>query len=229
MIEDNVLLSIVHKCTRLVKERHGLDLDINALPTDDVGVYELIKKDKSNDVFGLDSTECNARMSLLQPTDFRHIRDFHAMEHPYMSVKFSEYIRNKNNPAIIEYHTYAAETVLAETYGVVLYRDQIERIIHSISGIPDDVSANIARYIRQCMTPEVSLWKPVFIVGAHKKGCSEERAEFLWNWIKTEGEFVSYRMTAECRALTTYRCFWLKACYPNEYKDALTQVINSTK
>ncbi len=96
-----VLLSIITRCVKLIKDRHGLYINIDSLPsddTDDVEVYELIKTDRSNDVFGLESTECNDRMSLIQPTAFHHIIEFHAMEHPFMCAKFSEYIHKKNNP-----------------------------------------------------------------------------------------------------------------------------------
>lgn len=227
-----VLSSIITRCVKLIKDRHGLFINIDSLPSDDaddVEVYELIKTDRSNDVFGFESAECNDRMSLIQPTAFHHIIEFHAMEHPFMCAKFSEYIHKKNNPESVEYHSYVEETVLAETYGVVLYRDQIEKIIHSISGIPEDVSTYIARYIHSNMKPELNVWRPVFIVGAQKNGYSEEKAEQMWEWINTEGEHVSNRMAEECHALTTYRCFWLKTYYPNEYKDALIPTINTTK
>ena len=144
------------------------------------------------------------------------------MSSQWMRGKYSEYISNKDNPEIVKYHSEIEQKILEDTYGVVLYTDQIKEIIHRYSGIPEDVSANIVKYIRKCMKPELSIWKSVFVVGAQKKGLAEKQAEKIWEWLITEGETTTYRYMAESEAVKTYQCYWLKSYYSDEYKDALS-------
>lgn len=226
---EAVLSSIIAKCTGLIKNRHGLDVYIESLRLDDAKVYELINTDTSTDVFGLEASEYHGWISWICPTEIRHIEALHAMSSQWMRGKYSEYINNKDNPEIVKYHSEIEQKILEDTYGVVLYTDQIKEIIHRYSGIPEDVSANIVKYIRKCMKPELSIWRSVFIVGVQKKGLAEKQADEIWEWLIKEGETTTYRYMAESEAVKTYQCYWLKSYYPDEYKDALIPTINTTK
>ena len=78
-IECNVLLSIINKCVRLVRNRHGVDIDIYSLPLDDEKVYGLINTDTSTDVFGLESHGMHGCIYMLKPAEFRHLAALQAM------------------------------------------------------------------------------------------------------------------------------------------------------
>ncbi len=227
-IEFDLLGSIINKCLCLIKKNHGVDIDIDMLPTDDPLVYELINTDTSLDVFGLDAPEYHELISRMSPTEFRHLAAIHSMYSQWMREKYSFYIKNKDNPETIVYESNIEDEVLAQTYGVVLYIDQIVEIIHRYSGIPKDISAKIAIYIRKIMKRELSIWKSVFVVGTQKKGFTEIFAEASWACIIIDGKTTTYRYKAEGEAMKTYVCYWLKAYYPNEYEEALIPVIDST-
>jgi DNA polymerase-3 subunit alpha len=224
---DVVMSTIINRCAGLIKERYGVIIDIYEIPQDDAGVYELMGTDTSTDVFGLRSLEYHRLISHIHPTEIRHIEALYAMSTRLMFRKFAEYIKNKDNSGRIEYYSNIEQTVLGETYGVLLYTDQIAELIHCYSGIPEDVSANIAKYIHKSMKPELSIWKSVFVVGTQLRGYTEEQAQQIWEWLKTEGEITTYRYIAESAAITSYQCFWLKTHYPNEYIDALVPLVNT--
>lgn len=224
---DVVMSTICNRCANLIKERYGLIIDVCSIPQDDADVYELMSTDTSSDVFGLRSHEYHRLISQIRPTEIRHIEALHAMSTRFMFRKFAEYIKNKENSDKVEYYSEIEQTVLDETYGVLLYTDQIAELIHYYSGIPKEVSANIVKYIRKCMKPELSIWKSVFVVGTRQNGYTEEQAQQIWEWLKTEGEITTYRYIAESAAITSYQCYWLKAYYPEEYKDALVPLVNT--
>lgn len=219
--DNNVLFSIISKCLILIKKRYGRDIDLDTIPTDDEAVYKLIMTDTGSDVFALDYAKYAKPKYEICPTEIRHIEAMHAIIHRWMYEKYCQYVENKHNRENIEYRSDVEECVLAETYGVLLYVEQLVEIINSYSGIPIEVSATIAKYIRKGMQPELSVWKSVFNVGTQQNGFTQEQAQQIWEWLKIEGEMTTYRDIAAIAALTTYQCYWLKTYYPNEYKDAL--------
>jgi DNA polymerase-3 subunit alpha len=137
--------TIINRCAGLIKERYGEIIDIYEIPQDDADVYELMSTDTSSDVFGLRSHEYHRLISQIHPTEIRHIEALHAMSTRLMFRKFAEYIKNKENSDRVEYYSEIEQTVLGETYGVLLYTDQIAELIHYYSGIPKEVSANIVK------------------------------------------------------------------------------------
>lgn len=227
--DNNVLFSIISKCLILIKKRYGRDININTIPTDDEAVYKLLRSELGLDVFGLMCPEYAIAKYAICPTEIRHIEAMHAIVHRWMCEKYCQYVENKHNPENIEYRSDVEECVLAETYGVLLYVEQIVEIINSYSGIPKEISATIANYIRKSMKPELSVWKSVFVVGTQKTGYTETWAEDIWAWLIKEGMQTYHKSTAEYEAMTTYSCFWLKTYYPNEYKDALVPRVNTSE
>ena len=219
--DNNVLFSIISKCLILIKKRYGRDINLDTIPTDDEAVYKLIMTDTGSDVFALDYAKYAKPKYEICPTEIRHIEAMHAIIHRWMYEKYCQYVENKHDRENIEYRSEVEECVLAETYGVLLYVEQLVEIINSYSGIPIEVSATIAKYIRKGMQPELSVWKSVFVVGTQQNGYTQEQAQQIWEWLKIEGELTTYRDIAASAAFTTYQCYWLKTYYPNEYKDAL--------
>ena len=219
--DNNVLFSIISKCLILIKKRYGRDINLDTIPTDDEAVYKLIMTDTGSDVFALDYAKYAKPKYEICPTEIHHIEAIHAIVHRSMHEKYCQYVENKHDRENIEYRSDVEECVLAETYGVLLYVEQSVEIINSYSGIPKEISATIAKYIRKSMQPELSVWKPVFVVGTQKTGYTETWAEDIWAWLIKEGMQTYHKSTAENEAMTTYLCFWLKTYYPNEYKDAL--------
>ena len=219
--DNSVLFSILSKCLILIKKRYGRDINIDTIPTDDEAVYKLIMTDTGSDVFALDYAKYAKPKYEICPTEIRHIEAMHAIVHRSMHEKYCQYVDNKHDRENIEYRSDVEECVLAETYGVLLYVEQLVEIINSYSGIPIEVSATIAKYIRKGMQPELSVWKSVFIVGTQQNGYTQEQAQQIWEWLKIEGEMTIYKDIAAIAAFTTYQCYWLKTYYPNEYKDAL--------
>ena len=219
--DNNVIFSIISKCLILIKKRYGRDINLDTIPTDDEAVYKFIMTDTGSDVFALDYAKYAKPKYEICPTEIRHIEAMHAIIHRWMYEKYCQYVENKHDLENIVYRSDVEECVLAETYGVLLYVEQIVEIINSYSGIPIEVSATIAKYIRKGMQPELSIWKSVFVVGTQQNGYTQEKAQQIWEWLKIEGEMTTYRDIAAIAAFTTYQCYWLKAYYPNEYKDAL--------
>ena len=175
--DNNVLFSIISKCFILIKKRYGRDINLDTIPTDDEAVYKLIMTDTGSDVFALDYAKYPKPKYEICPTEIRHIEAMHAIIHRWMYEKYCQYVENKHDRENIEYRSDVEECVLADTYVVLLYVEQLVEIINSYSGIPIEVSATIAKYIRKGMQPELSVWKSVFVVGTQQNGCTQEQAQ----------------------------------------------------
>ena len=225
--DNNILFSIISKCLILIKKRYGRDINLDTIPTDDEAVYQLIMTDTGSDVFALEYAKYAKPKYEICPTEIRHIEAMHAIVHRSMHEKYCQYVENKHDRENVEYRSDVEKCVLAETYGVLLYVEQLVEIINRYSGIPKDISARIAKYIRKSMQPELSVWKSVFVVGTQKTGYTETWAEDIWAWLTKEGMQTYHKSTAGNEALATYVCFWLKTYYPKEYKDALVPNVNN--
>lgn len=216
-------LTIIMQTLELIKKRHGIDIDINHIPLDDEPTYKMLISGNTDGVFQLESAGMKKLVRDLKPSVFEDLGALVALFRPgpLGSGMVSDFVERKHGRQEIKYAHPLLEPVLKDTYGTLVYQEQIMQIFQVLA----DYSLGGADMVRRIMAkkhPEdlVKLEGP-FIEKAVQKGMSEKDAQELFNQI---GSFASYcfnRSHSACYAFVSYQTAYLKAHYPVEYICAM--------
>ena len=216
-------LTIIMQTLEMVKERHGVDVDINNIPLDDEPTYKMLMTGDTDGVFQLESAGMKKLVKDLKPSVFEDLGALVALFRPgpLGSGMVTDFVERKHGRQEIKYAHPLLEPVLKDTYGTLVYQEQIMQIFQVLA----DYSLGGADGVRRIMAkkhPEdlVKLEGP-FIEKAVSKGMAEKDAKELFDQI---GSFASYcfnRSHSACYAFVAYQTAYLKAHYPVEYISAM--------
>lgn len=216
-------LTIIVQTLELIKQRCGIDVDINHIPLDDEETYKMLMTGNTDGVFQLESAGMKQLVKDLKPSVFEDLGALVALFRPgpLGSGMVKDFVERKHGRQEIKYAHPLLEPVLKDTYGTLVYQEQIMQIFQVLA----DYSLGGADGVRRIMAkkhPEdlVKLEGP-FIEKAVGKGMSEKDAKELFDQI---GSFASYcfnRSHSACYAFVAYQTAYLKAHYPVEYISAM--------
>lgn len=216
-------LTIIVQTLDMIKNRHGIDIDINNIPLDDELTYQMLMTGSTDGVFQLESAGMKQLVKDLKPSVFEDLGALVALFRPgpLGSGMVKDFVERKHGRQEIKYAHPLLEPVLKDTYGTLVYQEQIMQIFQVLA----DYSLGGADGVRRIMAkkhPEdlVKLEGP-FIEKAVSKGMLEKDAKELFDQI---GSFASYcfnRSHSACYAFVAYQTAYLKAHYPVEYISAM--------
>jgi DNA polymerase III subunit alpha len=203
---------------------HGVDIDLDALEFDDKEAYEMLSRAEAAGVFQLESSGMRDLLKKMRPKIFDHLVALLALYRPgpLGSGMVDDFIKRMHKPSEIKYDHPALEPVLKETYGVILYQEQVMQIVSVLAGFTlaqaDSLRRAIGKKIPEIMEKE----KKNFIDGAMKfKQVPEKTAEKIWNLIDYFSGYGFNKSHSTAYALISYHTAYLKAHYPIEFMTAL--------
>nr|PZN05491.1 MAG: DNA polymerase III subunit alpha [Bacillota bacterium] len=224
-------LTVIQDALRLIKRSRGLDLDLEKIPLDDKKVYDLISRGETTGVFQLESSGMRNLLKELKPERFEDIIAVIGLYRPgpLGSGAADEFIRNKNNPENIKYLHPKLEPILRETYGIILYQEQVMKIAQELAGF-SLAQADILRKAMGKKQQEVmEAQRNSFIQGCIKNGIDEKTAEKIFEEISYFAGYGFNKSHAAAYALVAYQTAYLKAHFPVEFMAALlTSVRHNT-
>ena len=213
-------LTILGDAIDLLKRR-GIDIDIDSIPMDDPKTFEMLSRGETMGVFQLEGSQMRESLVKLKPDHFEDIIAMVALYRPGPMREIPKYIKGKNDPASVQYLHPALEPVLKDTYGVIVYQEQILQLLQLIAGYSageaDIVRKAIGKKIKEKMDAE----EPKFVEGAQLQGLTKEQARSLWRLIEPFAGYSFNRAHAACYGLVAYQTAYLRANYPVEYMAAL--------
>jgi len=219
-------LTILGKAREIIRERHGMEIDLYHLPMDDEKTFNLLASGETAGVFQLEGAGMRRYIKELKPTAFSDIAAMVALYRPGPMEHIPTFIAAKNGRKAIEYPHPALEKILKETYGVIVYQDQVLFIVREFAGYSLG-QADIFRKAMGKKIPEVMRKeKRNFISGAREKGYSTDTAESIFALIEPFAGYAFNKAHSVSYALIAYQTAYLKANYPAEYMTALL-IINS--
>jgi DNA polymerase-3 subunit alpha len=222
-------LTVIDVTRDNVKANQGIDIDVDSLDLADDKVYEMLRRGDSDGVFQLESDGMRRLLAQLKPDRFEHIMALIALYRPGPMAEIPAYIERKNDPSKIKYLHPALEDMTKETYGVLVYQEQIVLLLQKLAGYTpgkaDKVRKAIGKKDRALMAAE----EPVFIDGCKSFGLSEQDARKLWGLIQPFADYSFNRAHSACYAYVAYQTAWLKAHYPVEYMAALLTSVKDSK
>jgi DNA polymerase-3 subunit alpha len=213
-------LTILSKAQMIIKENRGVDLDLAHLPMDDKKTFDLLASGETTGVFQLESAGMRRYIKELKPTCFSDISAMVALYRPGPMEHIPKFIKSKHGEEPITYPHPALEKILEETYGVIVYQDQVLFIVRQFAGYSlgqaDIFRKAMGKKIAEVMQKE----KVNFINGAIKLGYSEEMAETIFALILPFAGYAFNKAHSVSYALIAYQTAYLKANFPSEYMNA---------
>lgn len=224
-------LTVIERALQIVKNTQGKEINLDRLPLDDPKTYELLSRGETVGVFQLESSGMKELLKRLKPERIEDLIAILALYRPgpLGSGMIDDFIDRKQGRIPVTYPHPSLEPVLRETYGVIVYQEQVMKIASEFAGFTLG-EADILRRAMGKKKPEVMLeQREKFIEGAIKKGHSRERAEELFDLIEYFAGYGFNKSHSAAYALVSYQTAYLKAHYPAEYLAAcLTSVANDS-
>ena len=216
-------LAIIERTLEHIRRGHGLDVDIDHVPLDDPKVFEMLQQGNSIGIFQLEGDKMRQLMRRLAPTTFDDIAALNALYRPgpLSENVHNDYADRKNHRQEVRYDHPDLQEILGETYGLMIYQENIMRVATKIAGFSmteaDDLRKACSKKIREMIQAQ----RTKFVEGAQREGYGRELGEAIFNKIEPFADYAFNKSHAYGYALIGYQNAWLKANYPVEYMSAL--------
>jgi DNA polymerase III subunit alpha len=216
-------LTTIHDAISVIRERTGSAVDLAALPMDDGATFAMLQRGDTAGVFQFESDGFTDLLVRLKPDRFTHLIDAVALYRPgpLQSGMVDDFIERRHGRKRIAYMLPELEEFLRETYGVILYQEQVMQIAVALSGFTMG-QADILRKAMGKKKPElIEQQKAPFLKGSWEKGIPGEKAREVFELIAQFGGYGFNKSHSAAYALVAYQTAYLKAHHPMEYFASL--------
>jgi DNA polymerase-3 subunit alpha len=213
-------LTILGKAKEIIRQSRGIDIDLHRIPMDDAKTFALLSSGETAGVFQLEGAGMRRYIKELKPTTFSDIAAMVALYRPGPMEHIPTFIKAKHGIEPIRYPHPALSSILEETYGVIVYQEQVLFIVQAFAGY----SLGQADIFRKAMGKKIPTVmkeeKRNFIAGARKMGYSADVASEVFALIEPFAGYAFNKAHSFSYALIAYQTAYLKANYPAEYITA---------
>ena len=215
-------LTVIKDALRFIREGRGGLLDIDNLPLDDRQTYELLMRGDTDGIFQLESSGMKDVLVRMKPDCIGDVIALIALYRPGPMDNIPEFIARKQGKTKIVYEVPELEAILKETYGVIVYQEQVMQIAVAIGGYALSEADTLRKVMSKKKTEEMEgKEKPKFLEGARKKKIAESKASRIWEQMETFGKYGFNKSHSTAYAIISYQTAYLKAHYPAEFMAAL--------
>jgi len=216
-------LTVIDETLKIIRRTKSLDIDIAVILLDDKKTYRLLGNAESGGVFQLESSGMRDLLKKSKPERFEDIIALIALFRPgpIGSGMLDDYIKRKHKEVEIRYDHPLLEPILKETYGIIVFQEQVMRIASSLAGFSLAQADNLRRAMAK-KTPEImNVVRQQFVDGASKRGVDARKADKIFNLIEYFAGYGFNKSHSAAYALISYRTAYLKANFPTEFMTAL--------
>jgi DNA polymerase-3 subunit alpha len=218
-------LTIMRRACELIRQRHGVNLNLDNIPTGDASIYDLLSRGEVMGLFQVESSGMRRVLMSMQPTRFEHIVATISLYRPGPLEYIDDYIDRMHGRRAVEYRHLSLEPILAETFGIIVYQEQIIRLLTDIAGYSAPDADLMRRAVGKKKKKELLKHRSSFVEGAMKRGgLSRESAEAIFGDIEYFARYGFNKAHGADYAVLTCQTAYLKANYPVEYMTALLSV-----
>ena len=217
-------LTIMRRAADLICERHGVDLNLDNIPLDDPAIYELLSSGEVMGIFQVESPGMRRVLTTMKPTKFEHIVATLALYRPGPMEYIDSYINRMHGRELVTYRHPKLEPILAETYGIVVYQEQLIQMATDLAGYSASEADLMRRAVGKKKKEELLRHRETFVAGAVKRGIPEKVANEIFDDIEYFARYGFNKSHAADYAVITCQTAYLKAKYPLEYMAALLSV-----
>ena len=213
-------LTVLEKAVQLVKKTQGVTIDLAALALEDKKSYELLARADTAGVFQLESTGMRESLKRLKPDRFEDIIAMVALYRPGPMDNIPTYINRKHREEPVDYLHPMLEPILKETYGVIIYQEQVIQIAQVMGGYTLGQADLLRRAMGKKDKAEMAKQQARFVEGALAKGVSKDDAVYIFQLVDKFAGYGFNKSHAAAYALVSYHTAYLKANYREEFLAA---------
>lgn len=204
-----------------VKVHYDKDFDIEKIPMDDEKTMELFQTGQTDDVFQFTSKGMQKYLQKLHPTCFEDLVILNCMYRLGPMEYISTLVKHKNSKKAVKYMIPCLEKYLHNTYGIIIYQEQIMMLSRLIANFNRSESDLLRKALGKRKMDVLSVLKPRFIEGGIRNGHKKNVLKKVWNEMETKGMYAFQKSHAVCYTWLAYQMAFLKANYPEEFKHVM--------
>lgn len=216
-------LTVIHDAVEMIKERHGVELDMDAVDLDDPAVYDMLREGRTGGVFQFESPLATEMLYQMRVDRFDDLVATNALVRPgpLDSGMHHVYTRRKRGEEEVRYPHPDLKEVLEPTYGVIIYQEQVMRIANVLAGYTlaeaDVLRKAVGKKIQKLIEEELDR----FVERAAARGYKRMLVEDIAGQIQTFGRYGFNKSHSVAYSIISFQTAWLKAHYPAEFMAAL--------
>ena len=214
-------LSQMRDICLLIKTRRNENFNIDVIPIDDEKTMKLFQTGQTEDVFQFNYQGMQKFLRELHPTCFEDLVILNCMYRPGPMEDISTLIKHKKSKKGIKYIIPCMEKYLQNTYGIIVYQEQMMMLSRLIADFNRGESDLLRKALGRRKTDVLSVLKPKFIEGGMKNGHKKNALEKVWNEMEHKGMYAFNKSHAVCYTWLAYQMAYLKANYPDEFKQVI--------
>ncbi len=216
-------LTVIERALKAIKKNHNVDINLDKLTLDDQKTFDLLREGSSNGVFQFESEGIKEVMRKLQPERFEDLIALNALYRPgpLGSGMVDDFIDRKHGKKKTTYMFKELEPILAETYGVIVYQEQVMKIASAIAGYTLGGADILRRAMGKKKVEVMAQQKELFVTGAKEKNFNTKKAAELFDLMAYFAGYGFNKSHSTAYALIAYHTAYLKANYPAEFMAAL--------
>lgn len=222
-------LTIIHNALKMIEKRTGEHVEINNIPLDDAKTFELLIRGETDGVFQLESSGMKKLVKDLKPSVFEDLGALVALFRPgpLGSGMVQDFVDRKHGRQKIEYAHPLLEPILKDTYGTIVYQEQIMQVFQTLADYSLGEADNVRRMMGKKQLEKMAEQKGVFIERSAAHGMTEKGATELFEQIEKFASYCFNRSHSAAYAFVSYQTAYLKAHYPVEYMSALLSSVSN--
>ena len=215
-------LTIIKNALRIIRKVYHKNIDITTIPLDDKPTYELFQRGDSTGVFQLESSGMKRYLRELKPTVFEDIVAMVALYRPGPMQFIDDFIGRKHGTRQIDYPHASMENALRNTYGVLVYQEQVMQIAKEVCGFSGGEADTLRKAIGKKSVELMAKMKDKMIEGGEKhSGIDRALMERFWKQLEDFAAYCFNKSHAACYGMIAYQTAYLKAHYPSAFMAAL--------
>ncbi|MDE5670974.1 MAG: DNA polymerase III subunit alpha, partial [Eubacterium sp.] len=204
-------------------------INIEDVPIDDPEVYKIFARGQTEGIFQFESSGMKQMLMNLKPTKLDHLIAANSLYRPGPAKQIDTFVENSHNPEKVQYSTPLLKPILEDTFGCIVYQEQVMQILRSLADYSYGRADNVRRAMSKKKKDVMEAERVTFIEGCAEKGISEQIANDIFDQIADFAKYAFNKSHAACYSLVAYRTAYLKRYYPAEFMAALlTSVLDSS-
>ena len=214
-------LTIIKNALALIKQNHGIEIDIDNIPLDDQKTFELYQQAATVGTFQFESAGMQKYLRELKPDKFGDLIAMNALYRPGPMAYIPNYVDRKHGREPITYDLPEMREYLEETYGITVYQEQVMLLAQKLAGFSKGDADVLRKAMGKKQKAVLDKMKAQFIEGATERSLPAETLEKIWSDWEAFAQYAFNKSHSTCYAFVAYQTAYLKAHYPAEYMAAV--------
>ncbi|MGP4071266.1 DNA polymerase III subunit alpha [Piscibacillus sp. B03] len=220
-------LTLLERMVKQVQENEGRMINLKSLPLNDKKTFDLLKQGFTSGVFQLESNGMQQALRAIKPNQLEDIVAVNALFRPGPMQFIETFAKRKHGQEPVSYIHQDLKSILEETYGVLVYQEQIMQAVHRFAGFSYGQADLLRRAISKKNRDAIHEMKQKFLQGSQKNGYDESTATELFDWIERFADYGFNKSHAVAYSLISYQTAYFKANYPAYfYAELITSIMH---